>query len=274
MRIDSHQHFWAYHPDTHGWIDDSMKAIQQSFFPNHLAPLLQAAAVDGCVAVQADQTEAETHFLLQLAKENPFIKGVVGWTDLRSADIDDRLAALASEQTLKGFRHILQSEAPEFMLQPAFLNGIAALATFEFTYDILIFPKHLAAALELVKQFPNQPFVIDHLAKPYIKAGLIEEWKIAIKEIAKFENVCCKISGMVTEADYLQWQPANFTPYLDVAVEAFGTSRLLYGSDWPVCLVAADYNQQLSIVENYFAGFSSDEKMAIMGGNARKFYNL
>ncbi len=274
MKIDSHQHFWTYHPDTHGWIDDSMQAIRQSFFPNNLEPLLKAASIDGCVAVQADQTETETQFLLQLAKENPFIKGVVGWVDLRSENIEEQLAALCSEQTLKGFRHILQGEAPEFMLQPAFLNGIAALATFEFTYDILIFPKHLAAATTLVKKFPNQPFVIDHLAKPYIKAGLIDEWKTAIREIAKFENVSCKISGMVTEADYQQWQPTDFKPYLDVAVEAFGTKRLMYGSDWPVCLVAADYNQQLDIVENYFAHFSQTEKEAIMGGNAKAFYNL
>ncbi|MDE3237279.1 MAG: amidohydrolase family protein [Bacteroidota bacterium] len=274
MRIDAHQHFWYYEPVKHAWIDDAMQAIRKNFFPDDLQPLLTQYQIDGCVAVQADQTEAETDFLLSLASENEFIKGVVGWVDLRSPAIHERLAHYAQFKMVKGFRHVLQGEEPSFMLQPSFLNGIAALKQHNFTYDILIFPQHLQSAIELVKRFPDQPFVIDHVAKPYIKAGLIDEWKSDMKRIAEYPNVYCKVSGMVTEADYYQWKREDFTPYLDAVVEAFGMNRLMYGSDWPVCLVAATYEQMLNITEQYFAAFSAEERLLFYGSNAVKFYKL
>ncbi|MGG9963036.1 amidohydrolase family protein [Ferruginibacter sp. SUN106] len=272
LRIDSHQHFWQYEPVKHDWIDDAMAVIRKDFLPAHLAPVLQKNNFDGCIAVQADQTEAETDFLLRLQKENNFIKGVVGWVDLRAENIKERLAYYKQFAGIKGFRHVLQGEAPEFMLQQNFIRGIAALKEFDFTYDILIFPKHLPAAITLVQQFPEQKFVIDHIAKPYIKSGLIGEWKQAMRKMAEYPNVYCKISGMVTEANYLHWKKEQFTPYLDVVVEAFGTKRIMYGSDWPVCLVAASYKKMLNIVEEYFASFTVNEQEDFFGNNAAAFY--
>ena len=272
--IDAHQHFWHYEPVKHSWIDDEMAVIRKDFLPADLEPIIKSNGVVGTVAVQADQTEEETNFLLKLADEYDFIKGVVGWVDLRANNIEERLAYYAQFKNIKGFRHVLQGEEPSFMLQPSFVNGIAALNAYNFTYDILIFPHHLEAALQLVNQFPNQPFVIDHIAKPYIKAGQIDEWAKGMKTLSEHENVYCKVSGMVTEADYKKWQPADFTPYLDVVVEAFGMKRLMFGSDWPVCEVAASYGQMIGIVEDYFAKFSLAEKNQFFNQNASKFYSL
>ena len=274
MQVDAHQHFWNYDPLVHEWIDDSMQVIRKDFLPADLKPILDQALIEACVAVQADQTEKETEFLLRLAKEHHWIKGVVGWTDLRSKSVEEKLDKYQSESLLKGFRHVLQGEDPEFMLQSDFLNGIGLLSKFGFTYDILIFPKHLDAALTLVKQFPNQPFVLDHLAKPFIKDGIMDGWKQGIRKLAEYPNLSCKISGMVTEADWSNWKECHFRPYLDILVESFGTSRLMYGSDWPVCQVAATYQQQLEIPKNYFNQFSASEQADIFGNNAIKFYHL
>lgn len=274
MKIDSHQHFWHYHPVKHEWINDEMAMIRKDFLPSNLAPMLQENGIDGCIAVQVDQTEKETDFLLQLAAENTFIKGIVGWVDLRAEGIKERLAHFAQFNIIKGFRHVLQSEAHSFMLQPAFLRGIDALKEFNFTYDILIFPEHLPSALQLVKQFPDQPFVIDHIAKPYIKAGLIDEWKKDIQVIAQHQNVYCKISGMVTEADFDQWKTEDLIPYIDVVVEAFGINRIMFGSDWPVCLVASSYERMIGIVKEYFSSFTQQEQDQFFGLNAITFYKL
>lgn len=274
MRIDAHQHFWRYHPVTHEWINAEMTAIRKDFLPADLAPVLERNKIDGCVAVQADQSEQETEFLLGLAKENAFIKGVVGWVDLRAEDIEERLAHYKQNSDLKGFRHILQGEEPGFMLQPDFLKGISLLNDHGFSYDVLIFPQHLEAALQLVRHFPQQSFVIDHLAKPGIKDHLIDEWKKGIGAIAEHPNVYCKVSGMVTEADWQNWKPADLYPYLDVVTEAFGTGRLIYGSDWPVCLVAASYDEMIAPVKEYYASFSASEQQKIFGANAMDFYHL
>ena len=272
--IDAHQHFWTYDAVTHEWINDEMSVIRKDFLPAQLEPVLKQNGINGCMAVQADQSEKETDFLLQLAGEHDFIKGVVGWVDLRGENIRERLDHYKAFSLLKGFRHVLQGETPEFMLQPGFINGIAALQEYQFTYDIRVFPQHLKAVLELISQFPHQPFVIDHIAKPYIKDGLITEWKRDMEQLSAFENVYCKISGMVTEADYHHWKPADFTPYLDTTVNAFGTKRILYGSDWPVCLVAAEYMDMLNIVKTYFASFTETEQQDFFGNNATRFYQL
>ena len=274
INIDSHQHFWQYDTVTHDWINEEMRVIRKDFLPSDLLPLLQQNNISGCVAVQADQSEKETDFLIQLAKENTFIKGVVGWVDLRAEDIRERLSHYQHAKIVKGFRHILQGEDPAFMLRYDFLKGIAALHEFGFTYDILIFPKHLPAALELVKQFPDQLFVIDHMAKPFIKLGLIEEWKKCIVAIAQFPNVYCKVSGMVTEADLKNWKKEDISPYLDIVVNYFGIKRLLYGSDWPVCLVAGSYEKMMGLVRDYFSYFSGTEQELIFGRNASQFYQL
>lgn len=274
MTIDSHQHFWKYNPIQHSWIDDAMGVIRKDFLPQDLQPLLQANNIDGCITVQADQTEEETIFLLKLAAPNGFVRGIVGWLDLKEDNIKEKLLFYKQFSLVKGFRHILQNEDPSFILQPKFLRGIAALKEFGFTYDLLIFPKHLQASIELVKQHPEQLFVIDHIAKPYIKAGLIDGWKKDIQNIAQYKNVYCKISGLVTEADYQHWKQADFVPYLDVVVEAFGTNRIMFGSDWPVCLVVSSYTEMLNISKDYFQSFSSTEQADFFGNNAKKFYKI
>lgn len=275
MKIDSHQHFWKYHPVKDAWINDDMKVIQRDFLPVDLLPLLQENHIDGCIAVQADQSEYETHFLLLLEKENDFIKGVVGWVDLCGENLESRLEHFSQFEKLKGFRHIVQGEADEnFLLQEYFCRGIAKLEKYNYTYDILIFPRHLSVAIKFVKKFPNQKFVIDHLAKPNFKQIDFTEWEKGIREIASFPNVYCKVSGLVTEADWNDWTEADFTYCLNVVTEAFGINRLMFGSDWPVSLLAASYVQSCAIVENYFSKFSSEEQDRIWGRNAIEFYNL
>ena len=273
--IDAHQHFWKFDPVRDNWITDEMSVIQRDFFPNDLKPLLSKNKIQGCVAVQADQSEAENLFLLSLADQHDFIKGVVGWIDLQADHLEEMLEPYAEQKKLKGFRHVLQGEKQrDFMLRPAFVNGIRKLNHFGYTYDILIFPDQLKFTEELLKQFPNQPFVIDHIAKPYIKDKKIDEWERDMKVLAHYENVYCKISGMVTEADWKNWKHEDFKPYLDVVVESFGIKRIMYGSDWPVCLVAASYDKMFNIVKDYFSTFSSAEQTMFFGANAIRFYNL
>lgn len=275
MKIDSHQHFWKYDPVKHSWIDDEMAVIRRDFLPSDLQKVYAQNGIDGCVAVQADQTLAETDFLLKLANENNFIKGVVGWVDFRDPKIDDQLDTYRNASKIKGFRHIVQGEPDHnFLLRPDFMNGIGYLEKNNYVYDILVFPHQLGATLEFVKHFPNQKFVIDHLAKPYIKDGFFDGWAVLMKEIANHENVHCKVSGMVTEADYQLWTPEQLHPYMNLVLEAFGPERIMYGSDWPVCLVAGNYDKVLSVVTNYISALSTWEQNAIMGTNAIRFYNL
>ncbi len=274
-KIDSHQHFWKFDPVRDSWIDDSMSAIRRDFMPADLAPVLKKFEMDGCVAVQADQSETETEFLLNLADENDFIKGVVGWVDLRDDAVGKRLEYFSRFKKLKGFRHILQGEADRaLMLNPQFTNGIRLLKPFDFTYDILIFPDQLGYTHQFVKTFGGHRFVIDHIAKPDIKNGNIDRWASGMKAIAKHENVWCKISGMITEADWQNWVLSDFEPYLDIVFEAFGSKRVMFGSDWPVCNVAGGYQQMLSVVKNYTSKLSKDEQARFWGLNAIEFYKL
>lgn len=275
LKIDAHQHFWKYNPARDTWITDEMKLLRNDFLPEDLEPILKQNQIDECVAIQADQSEEETNFLLECASENNFIKGVVGWVDLQSPDLEMRLEHFSSFKKLKGFRHILQSEKQrDFMLNEKFKNGIALLNKYDFTYDILIFPDQLPFVKTFVSQFPEQKFVIDHLAKPNIKSEKIDEWQKHIKEIAAFENVCCKLSGFVTEADWYNRKSENFYPYFDTVVHGFGMNRIMFGSDWPVCLLAAKYEEVLQIVNDYFSNFSLNEQEKFFGTNAINFYNL
>jgi L-fuconolactonase len=273
MRIDAHQHFWQY-SNSMDWITPDMSAIAKDFLPDDLAPLLEQERMDGTIAVQADQSVEETEFLLGLAEKNAFIKGVIGWADLRAEDISAQLSQYKQHSKLKGLRHVLQTEDPGFMLQTDFIRGIKALHASGLSYDLLVFPKHLKATLALVEQLPQQAFVIDHIAKPGIKGKMIDGWNEDITAIAKHENVYCKISGMVTEADWKGWKQADMIPYLDTVTEAFGTHRLMYGSDWPVCLLAASYGDVIGIVKKYFSTFTAAEQQEIFGDNASKFYHL
>lgn len=275
MIIDAHQHFWQYDPQKHAWINDEMSVLKRDYLPVHLREVFDANNVEGCVAVQADQSEQETEFLLDLAAQNPFIKAVVGWADLRSEEIEERLAYFKNFSKLAGFRHVVQSEPDNnFMLRDDFKRGIGLLSKYDFTYDILIYPTQMPAAKQIAEAFPDQKFVIDHLAKPYIKKATLEPWESTMKSIAQNENVYCKISGMVTEADWQSWQYDDFIPYLDVVMEAFGPDRIMFGSDWPVCLLAGNYARVKAIVEKYITDLSEVEKLKVMGGTAMRFYGI
>lgn len=274
MKIDAHQHFWMYDSKNYAWIDQSMSKIQRDFLPNDLKPILEKNQIDGCVLVQVNQTGEETIYFNDLAEQHEFIKGVVGWTDLLSSNLNSSLENYSKLPKIKGFRHIVQAEPVGFMQNPSFISGVQLLAKYNFTYDILIYPTQLKDAKHLVKNCPDNKFVIDHLAKPYIKEQKISQWGNYMQKLGEMPNVYCKISGMVTEADWQTWKKEDFYIYLDVALNSFGIDRLIYGSDWPVCLVAAEYEEQLDIVKSYFEKLSLTEQDKIFGGNAARFYGL
>jgi L-fuconolactonase len=275
MRIDSHQHFWTYDPREYDWIDDSMASLRRNFLPVDLRPELETNGFDGCIAVQARQSLEETQWLLELADRAPFILGVVGWVDLCSPQLRAQLESFARSPKLVSVRHIVQAEPDDrFLMRPDFLRGIAMLEEFDLAYDILIYPRHLPVAAEFVSRFPRQRFVLDHLAKPLIKAKTLRPWEEEIRNLAKFPNVHCKLSGLVTEADWKAWTPERLAPYLEVAFDSFGPSRLMFGSDWPVCTVAASYSRVFHVIENYVSRFPAEVRDAVLGGNARKFYRL
>ena len=274
MTIDAHQHFWHFDPARDAWITDDMALIQRDFLPADLEPVLAQNGIDGCVAVQASQSEAETLFLVQMAQTYDIVKGVVGWVDLQSAQVYERLHSLSTYQEIKGYRHVAQAEPDDFLTRPAVINGIRRLADFGLTYDILIYPTQLKAALHLARAVPEVNFVIDHLAKPYIKKGEISRWSNFMAEIAKNKNVSCKLSGMVTEADWCTWSKRDLFPYLDVVFEHFGPDRLLFGSDWPVCLVAANYTQVKTLVDDYVHPWGEEVRAKVFGANAVAFYHL
>ncbi len=275
MRIDSHQHFWRYDSAQYPWIPAG-SALQRDWLPADLASLQQSLGFDGSIAVQARQSLAESYWLLGLADVDPRIQGVVGWADLQDDRVEEELASLAAHPRFVGVRHVAQDEPDDtFLLRPAFQRGIGRLGHFGLRYDILIYPRQLPAAIGLVRNFPEQPFVLDHLAKPFIRVGALSPWREQIQELATFPQVFCKVSGMVTEADHTQWKLADFEPYLDVVVEAFGPQRLMFGSDWPVCLLAGRYDQVVQLVEEYVqrrAGWGPAETEAFFGGNCAAFY--
>ncbi len=275
MRIDAHQHFWQYDAHRDAWITPAMAAIRRDFGPADLRPLLARHGFDGCVVVQASQSEAETARLLTYAAAHPFIKGVVGWVDLQAPDVAERLAYYRQFASLKGFRHVLQDEPDRaLLLAPAFRHGLAALGPLGFTYDLLILPDQLGYARQLAADFPIQLFMLDHLAKPPIKSQQLGRWAHDLRALAAHENVWCKVSSLVTEADWHTWQPADFRPYLDVVFEAFGPGRVLFGSDWPVCNVAGGYDAVVGLVQEYLATFSAAEQAGFWGRNAAVFYQL
>lgn len=275
MIIDSHQHFWRYSATRDGWITDRMAALRRDFLPEHLEAELGANGVAGSIAVQANQSEQETLFLLDLAARHKFIAGVVGWLDLGSDRLPERLEFFSRFPKLRGLRHIAQAEPDDrFLMRPDFLRGVAQLERFELTYDILIYARQLPAAAELAASVPRQKLVLDHLAKPGIQAGEIAAWERGIRQLAAQPNVMCKLSGLVTEADWSRWRAEDFQPYLDVVFDCFGTSRLMFGSDWPVCLLAADYAKVVRIIREYTEELSRPEKEKIFHLNAARFYGL
>jgi len=274
-RIDAHQHFWRYDPVEYGWITEQMAAIGRDFLPGDLKPLLDQLRFAACIAVQARQNLEETRWLLDLAGQYEFIRGVVGWVDLRSPEVGSQLERFAGNPKLVGVRHIVQDEPDDdFMLRDDFRTGIARLREFGLSYDVLIYPRQLPAAIRLVQEFPDQHFVLDHIAKPLIGERKIEPWSSGISELAQSPNLFCKLSGMVTETRWKQWQPDDFRPYLDVVFEAFGPDRLMIGSDWPVCTLSATYESAMAIVIDYIAQSPAEAQAGILGGNCARFYRL
>jgi len=276
MKIDCHQHYWHFNLKDYSWMGDNMSVIKRDFLPSDLLPELESINFDGSVAVQARQNLEETQWLLKLADDFPHIKGVVGWLDLQSETVETDIQEFATHPKAVGVRHVIHDEEDDnFMLRPEFIRGIKLLEKYNLAYDILIFPKHLQNTIKFVREFSeNQTFIIDHIAKPFIKDGILSPWKEEITELAKFPNVFCKLSGMVTEADWENWNPEHLKPYLDVVLKAFGTDRVMIGSDWPVCLVAGKYEKVMGVVMDYISKFSETEKAKILGGNAVKAYKI
>jgi L-fuconolactonase len=274
MQVDTHVHFWKYKKSKDNWITNDMKVLQQDYLPETISLTLKRNDIDGCVAVQAYQTELETLFLVELAKTHEVIKGVVGWVDLQNENTEQRLQYFSQFPIIKGWRHIVQSEPQDFLLQKNFQHGIRALQSYGYTYDLLIYHHQLKSAVEFVSRFPEQKFVIDHCAKPDIANKKIDEWKSLMQEIAKNPNVYCKLSGLFTEAKWKQWSPNEFYPYLDVVFNAFSTNRMMFGSDWPVILLSGIYVQWKSLLEKYMEHFEEEEREKVFGSNAIQFYNL
>lgn len=273
-RIDAHHHLWRYSPEEYGWIDDSMRVLQRDFLPEDLAAEMRSAGVDGAIAVQARQTMEETHWLLEIAEGSDAIRGVVGWAPIAAAGFARAMEEFAERPKLKALRHIVQAEPDDFLLRDDFNRGISAMRGSGLIYDVLIYERQLPFAIQFVDRHPQQMFVLDHIAKPKVREAVLEPWASRMCELAKRENVVCKLSGVVTEADWGAWPPPTLRPYLDVVVEAFGPRRLMVGSDWPVCLVACGYAQWFALLDEYFAGFSEDERGAVFGGTATRVYKL
>ena len=275
MKLDAHHHLWRYNDREYGWIGDEMGVLRRDFLPDELAREQSALGFEGGIAVQARESLAETEWLLGLAGEYDHIRGVVGWVDLCSADLPAQLERFAANPKLRGVRHVVQDEPDEqFMLRQDFLRGIEQLRRWKLAYDILIYPRHLPAACELARRFPEQVFVLDHMAKPPIKSGELEPWATGLRALAAFPNVACKASGMVTEADWTRWRPADLRPYLDVVFEAFGTERVMIGSDWPVCTLAASYEETMGVVTEYIGNLSAPERGLVLGENAMRWYGI
>lgn len=275
MKLDAHQHFWEYNAAEYGWIGEEMKAIRQSFLPEDLEPLLVQSGLDGCIAVQARQSLTETEWLLQLADQHECIKGVVGWVDLCSDEVRNQLELFASNPYLKGVRHVIQDEPDlKYVLREDFQRGISLLKEYDLAYDLLVSKEQLPYAVELVKAFPEQRFVLDHLAKPDIKSGILSPWKEALESLAAQPNAYCKLSGMVTEADWANWTPKDFTAYLNIAIEAFGAERLMFGSDWPVSNVSAPYSEVFGLIISHINGLPILDQQMILGGTCLAFYQI
>ena len=275
LKIDAHQHFWQYNPLRDQWINNDMAILQEDFLPEHLQPILEHYDFRGTVVVQSDQSPEENRFQLENAEKHPFIKAVVGWVDVQAADLEAQLLAYKKFPKLKGFRSMLQSDPDRsLMLRPDFQAGIAKLQEYGYTFDLLVLPDQLKYAEALVAAFPEQKFVLNHIGKPNIRLRQFEDWVADIKALAAHEQVYCKVSGMVTEADLTRWKFEDFKPYINTIFECFGISRVMYGSDWPVCRLAATFGEVMQILENYTACFTREEKELFWAKNAIRFYNI
>jgi L-fuconolactonase len=274
VRVDAHQHFWHFDPVRDAWITPAMEVLRRHFLPPDSTPLLRAAQIDAVVAVQADQSEAETDFLLALARDNSIVRGVVGWVDLRATDLAARVARWGDEPLLKGFRHIAQAEPDDFLARDDVVTGIQAIGALGYSYDLLVYPRQLPAAALLAARCQDVTLVLDHCGKPPIASGDLRAWEHSLRALAAFGQVSCKLSGLVTEASWSTWREDAITPVLDVAFDAFGAGRLMFGSDWPVCLLAADYPRVVESVARWSEQLPPADRDAIFGGSAAHIYRL
>lgn len=273
LKLDSHQHFWKYSDAEYGWIDDPV--LRRDFLPDDLHKELHTAKLDGSVSVQARQTIGETEWLLSLADQNKFIRGVVGWVPLTSASVEGDIEKFASRKKLKAVRHVIQDEKDDrYILRDDFNAGVSLLDKHGLAYDILIFDRHLPHAIEFVDRHPKQRFILDHIAKPRIREGAVMPWRDNLREIAKRPNVCCKISGVVTEADHKHWTEAQLRFYIDTAIDAFSPKRVMFGSDWPVCLSATRYKDWAALMHRATQQYSIAERASIFGGAAAEAYRI
>lgn len=272
--IDTHVHFWKYHPVKDAWIDETMPEIRRDFLPEDAESLWKENGIDGIVAVQADQSERETEFLLELSKKHSKIKGIIGWIDLRNEAIEKRLEKFLEEKSIKGWRHIVQAEPDGFLENPLFIKNVEALGKYGYVYEILIYHHQLPQATAFVEKLPEQPFVLDHLGKPDLKTSDKKNWERELKKLAAFPNVCCKLSGLVTEARKGAWTKEILYEYLDSALTCFGSHRLMFGSDWPVVLLNSNYTEWCNLVKEYLSTLSPTEQLGILHQNAVNFYHL
>lgn len=274
VRVDAHMHFWRYSAAEYGWIDNSMAPLRRDFLPEDAAHEMRMAGIDACVAVQVRQTLEETRWLLKLAGEHAFIAGVVGWVDLRAPDLDAQLEAFTAHPKVVGIRHIVQAEPDDFLLGDAFRRGVARLARHGLAYDILVYARQLPAAIGFAAALPDQRLVLDHLGKPDIRAGAFDGWRRDLDRLAAFPNVCAKLSGLVTEADWRHWTVEDLHRYINAALDSFGPERLMIGSDWPVCTVAGGYREVLDVIRTAIAGRPPADQDAVLGRTAQRFWNL
>ncbi len=276
MVIDSHQHFWKYNKAEYGWISEELTVLKRDFLPVDLKPLMAKNTIDGCIAVQARQTIEETEWLLEISDANSAVKGVVGWVPLCTSECSASLDRFSESSNLVGVRHVIHDEVDDdFILRRDFNEGIRELGSRKLVYDILIFEKHLPQTIQFVDQHPNLKFVVDHIAKPKICASKFDSaWAENILELSKRTNVACKLSGMVTEVIDSKWDSHLLKPYFDTVLEAFGPDRLMAGSDWPVCLLRAEYTQWHQTIRSMIKSLSEDEQSNILGLNACRIYNI
>ncbi|HET8828633.1 MAG TPA: amidohydrolase family protein [Pelobium sp.] len=275
LKIDSHQHFWTFDPIRDAWITPDLGAIAHDFMPLNLKPHLDEFGFEGCIVVQSSQSADENLFQLENATQHHFIKGIVGWVDFEAPNLEEQLQEYQKQPLLKGFRHILQGEANRaILLEPVYKTGLNLLKKYGFTYDVLIFKDQLVYLHQFLMENDSVPMVLDHLAKPDIKSGKITDWAVQMKEVAAYQNLYCKVSGMVTEADWLNWKYEDFEPFIDVAFNTFGADRLMFGSDWPVCNLAGGYQKVVELVERYTKQLSNLEQEKFWGLNASEFYKI
>ncbi len=273
MHLDSHVHFWQYIPAEYGWIDDTMAPLRRDFMPEDALAVMRPAGIDACVVVQVRQTLGETRWMLQLADQHPFIAGVVGWVDLQSEDLDTQIESVAHPK-LVGIRHIVQAERDDFLLDDRFRRGVEHLARHGLAYDILIYARQMPAAIDFASRLPGVRLVLDHLGKPEIKRNGFDSWRRDLDRLAAIPHMCAKLSGLVTEADWNRWTIEDLHRYVNAAIDAFGPERLMFGSDWPVCTLAAPYGRVIEIIRRAIDGRPQSEQDSIFGGTARRLWNL